>query len=671
MSLEKKIQVEYIERPDKQRIKSFDMPVIFELFFYFIRSVMEYGIPFTFKYSPSLKNLRELYKLRKLYKKTIPRAFPLEIEFKKTNRFEHHEITALSDAGIALELANRYPKIFSAYSIVHLVNAMICPEVAYKYNRRFKKKDLYFIAESEISPKLANSYGKRFGGFDIAKLVDANIPPQLADIYSKRWGGEDIAYLVNAKISSEEASKYNKGFNGVDIANLFGANISSEEAKKYKKRFNGSDIVHLIKNNISQKLADEYDARFNGELISELVKNNISPSLTNKYAKKFNGQNVFELVKANILPQYVNKFNRRFNGDDIVNFIKVGCSPEQADQYPLDFDGYTIMHFIKEKISPKEANRYKRFGGGSSVLINAKISPEEANNYPTEFGPEEIVILHNIGIGSDKSSWSKNEYIPGLLKNTILQDTEIKTMSADFRYIATGSSSLVLLKENNAWKFSRHIKKEYKLLNQIQEYHKGNQKNIIRFIDKPKGHNYMRIQYIDNSLENILKQQHTLPTEQIMKYSSGIMNGLIEMRQAGVWYHRDIRPANILVDEKNDRPVIADFSIATRDKHALSKDNRRFGGPNDLVSLGQVMYYMATGKHIFDRSQSMSLTLVADDIKDYRNEIYANPALLQQHLKQVDETVQDERLRTSIKACLTAKNYDYGKMQRMFEEYAK
>ena len=83
------------------------------------------------------------------------------------------------------------------------------------------------------------------------------------------------------------------------------------------------------------------------------------------------------------------------------------------------------------------------------------------------------------------------------------------------------------------------------------------------------------------------------------------------------------------------------------------------------------MYKMATGNHIFAKSKSMEQTIYSQKLKDYRDEVYQNPALLQKHLKQVDETVQDEGVRTLIKSCLTAKNHHYKKMQKMFERYVR
>ncbi len=80
-----------------------------------------------------------------------------------------------------------------------------------------------------------------------------------------------------------------------------------------------------------------------------------------------------------------------------------------------------------------------------------------------------------------------------------------------------------------------------------------------------------------------------------------------------------------MVDETKDRAVIIDLGIATTDPLAPPKNNRRYGGPNDLVSLGQIMYKMATGKHLFAKSKSMEKTVYAEQLKDHRDWVYEEP----------------------------------------------
>jgi len=82
------------------------------------------------------------------------------------------------------------------------------------------------------------------------------------------------------------------------------------------------------------------------------------------------------------------------------------------------------------------------------------------------------------------------------------------------------------------------------------------------------------------------------------------------------------------------------------------------------------MYKMVTGEHIFAESESMERTIEAQKVKDYRRKVYLDKTgkLLRKHLEQVDTKIQDEKLKKLIKACLTAKNYHYKRIQRLFQE---
>jgi hypothetical protein len=590
-------------------------------------------------------------------------------------RFSEEDRKILKIHSITPKQANQYPERFSGWGIARLIKANCSPERADEYSQRFDGLVVARLAEANISSELADKYSKRFSNRDITELAKSKISPERADEYSQRFDGYEIARLSEVNCSPLLADEYNQRFDGRIIARLSEAKCSPEQADQYPERFEGQDIFHLVgafflKKAISPEQASQYPERFDGWGIANLIKSNISPEQANQYPERFSGWDIFHLFKAGISPEQANQYPERFSGWGITELVKSNISPQQAEPYDKRLGGVNIAKLVKSNIHPGQYP--ERFSFWEiSHLIDANISPEQADQYPNNFFGGEISLLCRIGF-TPESVALISEGVSSILER-IVRSGEVRTHPDEFNILGTGSSAAVLLKEDSAWKFSQQINQEYGLLKRIQDKYNGNQKNIVKLIGEPKEDLALEIQYIQGQTLQSILEQHSLSPEKVLKYGAGIMNGLIEMRRAKIWYHRDIRPANIMIDEERDEPVIVDFGIATEDRHALPLNNKRFGGPNDLTSLGQVMYYMATGMHIFDQSQSMSRTFgsVADEINDYRTKVYSDPTgkLLEQHLGQVDSEIKDERVATLIKACLTARRGQYKRMQRMFGRY--
>ncbi|MEK6901715.1 MAG: hypothetical protein AABX37_05195, partial [Nanoarchaeota archaeon] len=265
---------------------------------------------------------------------------------------------------------------------------------------------------------------------------------------------------------------------------------------------------------------------------------------------------------------------------------------------------------------------------------------------------------------------------------------EFRSNHHKYHIIGAGSSAIVLLNERDkvAYKISKGNRTEYYCYREInfptvhvlrpeeQDYEYS---NTIFGEMIPFYLSVIKLPFINGrSLSEHLCNTEPLPPEKIMKYCSGIFFGLLELRQAGIYHHRDLRPANIMIDEEKDRAVIIDLGIATTDKDALAKDNRRFGSPtgqvaNDLNSLGQIMYKMATGEHIFAESKSMERTTYADQVRDHRDWIYEDHERLRPYLETVERRVEDPTLRDIVVFCLRSRgtDEDYDKLNERFRAY--
>jgi serine/threonine protein kinase len=244
----------------------------------------------------------------------------------------------------------------------------------------------------------------------------------------------------------------------------------------------------------------------------------------------------------------------------------------------------------------------------------------------------------------------------------------------NYSFFNTGNTAIIMFdkERKSVWKFSPNINEEARLLKKL-----NNPEYVVKIKGEPQEDIAIELEYIKgNSLEKMIEEQK-LSNTRVLKYSSGIMKGLVEMRKAGIYYHRDIRPANVLIDEEKDRAVICDLGIATEDKGAKPLENKRYGPAgdkaNDLFSLGLLTYKMATGSHLFADSPEMERNVdrVYNEIKNADND----PYLFNDYITKVEKNVSNDssgkKIKSVIKACLTAQNNEHEKMQEMFKEYTK
>lgn len=146
---------------------------------------------------------------------------------------------------------------------------------------------------------------------------------------------------------------------------------------------------------------------------------------------------------------------------------------------------------------------------------------------------------------------------------------------------------------------------------------------IYDVVSNPK-HCYLVMQYIaGQSLQDRVDSSGPLPVEDVLRIASQIAAGLDAAHQQGV-VHRDVKPANILLEESVDRVLISDFGLArTADDANLTRSGVITGTPHymspeqasgavvddrsDLFSLGSVMYFMCTGRPPFRAPQIVAV----------------------------------------------------------------
>jgi serine/threonine protein kinase len=138
----------------------------------------------------------------------------------------------------------------------------------------------------------------------------------------------------------------------------------------------------------------------------------------------------------------------------------------------------------------------------------------------------------------------------------------------------------------------------------------------IHRVDESQGLPYLVMPYIGGvSLQKRIDQEGPLPVPAILRIARQIAAGLAAAHAQGL-VHRDVKPANILLERGVDRVTLTDFGLARAvDDATLTRSGVIAGTPqymapeqargeaidgrSDLFSLGSVMYAMCTGRAPF------------------------------------------------------------------------
>ncbi|MBS3118243.1 hypothetical protein J4417_01010 [Candidatus Woesearchaeota archaeon] len=433
----------------------------------------------------------------------------------------------------------------------------------------------------KVSLEKAVLYNPKFDAFGVKKLVDAAVPPKYANQFDPK-----------------EAE-------GWDIAPLYLGGVSYETAKSY------GEVVPLS----------------HGSIIAEYVARKITPHQIKQYLHK--------------------------DPEVVFTFFGKNISPETANSYLPEFPGFEVFSLIRENMLPEEARGYPSEIFTSCNLPSLKqvgILPDSFSNEQQKKNLIEVLkaIVQNTDYVSSNLLNGESNTITQNQDSDILElfsyrETAFSFNPRVYSFVDAGYTGIVLFNNHThrAYKITANGEDESQVLSLAADGRVNSHViNLISVVDTnqstfSKNIFVFELEYIrGDSLHKIIERVKPFPKERTIRYSVGILNGLLELRQAGIWHHRD--------------------------------------RANDLTSLGQVVYKMATGEHIFAESKSMERTTYADKLRDQRDWIYERPEeRLQPYLRKVEETVKDRDLCEIVNFCLTSEGLDedYKVLEARFNEY--
>jgi serine/threonine protein kinase len=123
------------------------------------------------------------------------------------------------------------------------------------------------------------------------------------------------------------------------------------------------------------------------------------------------------------------------------------------------------------------------------------------------------------------------------------------------------------------------------------------------------------------TLQELLEERGPLPTPAVARIGLDVLDALDAAHEAGI-VHRDVKPANVLVDD-GGRACLTDFGIATTTgDSSLTTSGALIGSPSymaperahgeeprppmDLWSLGATLYTAVEGRPAFDKGEAMA-----------------------------------------------------------------
>lgn len=199
----------------------------------------------------------------------------------------------------------------------------------------------------------------------------------------------------------------------------------------------------------------------------------------------------------------------------------------------------------------------------------------------------------------------------------------------------------------------------------------------IQTVDEHNGLPYLVMPVVEGqSLQRRVETTGPLSTIEVVRIAAQVAEGLAAAHSQGL-VHRDVKAANILLENGVERVQLTDFGLARAiDDASMTRSGVIAGTPqymspeqahgdsmdhrSDLFSLGSVMYFMLTGRSPFRAETTMGVLnrIINENPRDIREINSDVPLWLQQIIMRLLEKSADDRYQSAtevaelLEACL-------------------
>ena len=244
---------------------------------------------------------------------------------------------------------------------------------------------------------------------------------------------------------------------------------------------------------------------------------------------------------------------------------------------------------------------------------------------PNMRNTEVTCLVCNSKMHAPSPSYAKGALINGFKIDTMIGEGAMGEVYSAYNQYMDRWVAIKIIKNEYVGNHNHEVKRFRK---EVKTLSKFNHPNIVSalYADQFGGKDYLIMNYIEGlTLADILVKEGALSYGRVLLYSLHIAKALKHMWDVSNLVHRDIKPHNIMLDQKKNIAVLIDLGIARKhtDKNLLTHKDMVLGSPiymspeqsigseidcrSDMYSLGSTMYQLVSAHFPYEGVNTFDL----------------------------------------------------------------